>query len=158
MESGGGDADNGDRDILDQERAAYRVGSPAETTLPEAMADDRDRSRRASSGDIVSLGERVADECLHSKRLEEVAAHPLRVRRLRLLPYRQGGLGPSQRAVEQMVVTSNLIERGVGEPLKRAADGEGDQSIGARDRQAAEEQAVHQREDRRVRADAQRKG
>ena len=159
MEPGGCDADHGGCHTLDEERAAYYVGRPAETTLPEAMADDRDRPRRASSGYVVSRGERTAGERPHPKGVEEVAAHPLHVRWLRLLPDRQGGLGPCQRAVEQMVVTSELVERGVRKALlRRVASGEGDQTIGLQNRQAAKEQAVHQREDRGVRANAQREG
>ena len=158
MESGRGHADNGDRHTLDQERAACHVRRSTETALPEAMADDCDRPVRASSRHVVCRGQRAAGECPHPQRVEEVAADPLHVRGLRLLADRQGGLGPGQRAVEQVVVTSELVERDVCEPLFRVADGESDQTIGVRDRQPAEEQAVHQREDPRVRADAQGEG
>jgi hypothetical protein len=51
------DTDDGVRHSFDGQRPAYRIGRPAEATLPETVADDGDRPTAAA---IVIVGQQSA--------------------------------------------------------------------------------------------------
>jgi hypothetical protein len=77
------DADNRERHALERQRAADGVRRAAEAPLPEAVADDRDRSIRAAAPHVVRRGERAADPRRDAEDLEERAARPHTVHELR---------------------------------------------------------------------------
>ena len=70
------DTDDAVRHSFDGQRPAYRIGRPAEATLPETVADDGDRASWSTAAAIVIVGQQSAMNRPDTKGAEVGAADP----------------------------------------------------------------------------------
>jgi len=70
-----GHANNRDGGAVHDERCADRARGPGETTLPEPLADDRDRPLRTPTRSIVGGRERAAENRRHAERTVASSCH-----------------------------------------------------------------------------------
>src|SRR4030095_13660981 len=69
-------SDHRERCALDVQRPPDNVGHAAKPTLPESVADPRDRTVGSAAASIVGGCEGAAQDRPNAKRLEETAARP----------------------------------------------------------------------------------
>ncbi len=157
-EAGRHHTDDGEREALTLnlhgELAAHDIIGAAEVLAPEAMADDGDGTVRRG-GAVVSWGEHPAAECRHAEHVEEAPADvgavdghgPAALRKVK------GPVRPGEGAVEQSVCAcADLLPYRVGPRTVR----EQRQASRIPHWQRPHDEAVEDREQRRVRADAER--
>jgi hypothetical protein len=144
---------------IDRQRLSDRICRATEPRLPEPVADDRNRPVRPAAARVVRLAERASEDRLHAEPLEETPARPdaVYVFGLRCLREVQPAIRPRERIVEEIAVRAHLLPDRVGPcvaPL--VSDTEYGETLRLFHRQRADQQAVENRENRRVRADAKR--
>ena len=157
-EPSGEDANNRDGNAFDDEGPADHSRNAAKVPLPERIADHCRRTVRTTARDIVSQRERTTEKRRHTQCGEEIAADPFCVHRLGIPVDRQRGVDPRQRAVERLAVLPDLVEGRVAVRRSLArlqARGHGDETLWMCDRQHSQQQAVDERKDRSVGADAE---
>ena len=156
-------ADDRERHALDRQRRADHVRA-IESLPPEAITDDRDRSRRSPAPNVVGCGQRAADRSGDSERCEEVAADEQHVGRLDLA-------GPCeveaqrrhrQRAGERLCALLQARPHRVRPPEpgrepqpRRRFRRDGDEGLWMGDGQRSQEQAIDDAEHRRSGPDRQ---
>src|SRR6185369_16617231 len=99
-----GDADDRERDFVEVQPLSNGARRSAESALPEAVTDDRDRSVWPAASHVVGLGERAPNHRRHTKRFEHAAAGPDPVDELRLAARREieARRAPGKHTVEQV--------------------------------------------------------
>ena len=154
------DADDRERHAVDRDLLPDDVDRAAVFALPVRVADDGNRAVGTAAAPVVGVGERPAENRRHAEGLEVPSAGPHAVDVIGFTARRQiePVAGPRRGAREEIGSLPNLIPdrirpRVVGErPRVEGLDER--QPLRFLDRQRAE--AVDQREDGRVRADAER--
>ena len=176
-EVGGRHADDGDHLAVDRHDAADRGRLAREPLVPVRVADDGDGrcarpviglaehaaqdGRHADHGEVVSggliaggqLGVAVHEDVQAAHRHARGQAGQRRVGGTQLLDHREGERGPDvpragpPRVAVVVRVPDHVVRAGMVEP---------DQALGLVDVHGLQEQAIHRREQRRVRPDAER--
>ena len=152
------DPDNRERPPVEDDRLADRARPSAEPALPEAIAQDRDRSSRpARSGrHVVLMPDRRSDRGVDAEQTEvtagdEDAGDALGGSSGRKAP---GSGSERQHAVERGGVVLEVTEEGIRQAELIAAHHH--QPVGLRDRQVPKNERVENAEDGRVRANPER--
>ena len=149
------DAHDGIRHAVQRQRAADGVHGTAEMPLPEPVADHCNGTSAPASATIVVCSECAPENRRNTEHLEETAADPQAVNRLRWPSSRkvEAIVGPRHGAVEQRrLAGANLFP----DRVRPGTALDNREAIGCPDGKRANQQAVDQREDRRVGADAER--
>ena len=152
------DADDLEDVAVQPDRASDRAGVAAESCPPEGFADDRD----VSATRLVTGHERPSSNRTDTEDVEEAGRDPRRLDPVGLSRVRQihrlgheGGRRRERSAARDPVV---VIGRRDDISVPVVVLPELHQSIGVRVGQRAQEDLAHDREHRRVRADAERQG
>ena len=155
--------DDRHRGKAERDGRADHARRAAEPLLPQLVADHGCPPVGAATRQVILRREQPANDGRHAERVEEVAADKEAIDRHRLAGYRQRALAATvaerQRAVEGLPVTADLIEGRVTEGGPRAAVApvrQDHQALRMGHRQRPQDEAVDEREDRGVRADAER--
>ena len=139
------------------EGAAHRVGGPAESALPERVADDGHRTVRPAAPPVVFEREGAPQDRGHPHHVEEGAAREEARDDLGFAALREveAGVGEGGRALQELVLPlADLLPDGVGPRAALQAH----EADGVAHGQRSQDQAVHERVDRGVGADAQGQG
>ena len=141
---------------LTSSRRPITFGAAAEALLPETMADHGDVTLRAAAAHIVPRRERAAGDGVDAERVEETAADVCAGDRIDAAGLRE--IEPLDRpgggALEQAgLPVADLLPDRIG-PIGATDD---HQLLRLADRQGPEHEAVEDREERGIRADAERR-
>ena len=140
--------------------ATDRVSFPAKSALPEAVADDRHGAVGTTAGTVIGSRERPAEQRRNAERLEIRSADPHTRGHLRLTSRRQIEFRgrPRQRPIEMIHVSPKRVPDGIRVTPNAGHRAVRNQHERARIRhgEMAEQEAVDQRKDGRVGADAER--
>ena len=146
--------DDGERDALHGQLASHDIFGAAEVLTPEAMTDDDDGTIRCSAA-IVCRHEQTTAHRTHAEFVEEPPAYVCAVDGHGSAALREveALARPRKGAVEQLVLAGpDLLPHGI----RPGAVGEQREAGRIADGQRAQDQAVEDREQRRVGADAER--
>ena len=154
-EAGRRDPDDRERHAVQRQRAAEHVGRPAEAPHPERVADHHGRPLRSAVAAIVGRGEGAAQDRRHSHDLEEAAAREEALGEVGFTSAREvevhvGACGGTRE--ELVLPRADLFPDRVGPGAAVQAR----QPPGLVHRKRAQDEGVHYREDRGVRADPER--
>jgi hypothetical protein len=139
------DSDNRVAHPLHHQRVADDIGASAEAPLPEAVADDGNRTVRPAAASIVVWRECAPQNCRGAEDLEEPTARPHAVDQFRLNACGEveSGRRPRCRAVKRLLAIPDCLPDGVGP----RASIDRDEPLGLFHGQRAKDQAVEDRED-----------
>ena len=151
------DADDGERHAIERERPSDDAGFAAEAALPERVADDGDGAIRPAAALVVGGAEGAAEHRRHAEHVEESATRPHALDELGGAAARQieARVGPGDGAIGPLVLpVAQLLPDRIGpRPVV-----EQHQALRLADRQRLQQDAVDEREDRAVGADAKGEG
>ncbi len=149
-------ADHGEGMPVERHALSHRLLGAAELALREARAH---RGHGRAPAHVIAVHERAPRHGAHAEDREEVAAHPRARHAALLTAVRKIEVGRRvrERAGEQAGRITDLFPERVRELVAAgAAHCNGHQLFGVAHRQRLEDERVREREDRAVRADAQR--
>ena len=156
-ESGWRDADDGERDSIEQQRLADRVRRAAEPLLPVVVADHGGGTVRRAPP-VVCVGEGPPEDGGDAQDVEEPSARVQAVDELGL-SRRRGveAVGrPCGRAVEEGRTVTNLFPDRIRPRVAVLVEGDDRELLRRLHRQRPQHQRVEDRKNRRVGADPQR--
>ena len=151
------DADDGERNAVERQRLPDDAGFAAKAPLPECIADDRDGTVRSAVAPIIGGAERAAENCRNAEDVEEAATRPDAFDELR---------GPATRQIEPLVGPGGRSLRPFALPIAQLLPNrvrprsivQQHEPLGLADRQGLQQDAVDERKDRAVGADAKGQG
>ncbi len=158
-EPGRRDADDRERHAFDDERPADDVSRAAEAPLPEGVADDRHRTIGAAPAPVIVFRPRAAEDGRDPKHVEVASARPDAVDELGRSALRE--VEPRARPGDGALEELRAIPDGFPDGVRPARPAVGQlayhhEALRVLDRQGSQQQAVENREHRRVRADSKR--
>ena len=152
------DADNRERDALDHERSADDVSRSPEAALPERVADHRDGTIGSAPSAVVVFAPGATEDRGDAEHIEVASGRPDAVDELRRSALRE--VEPRARPGEGAIEELGTIADGFPDRIRpgRSAVGQlayQDEAVRVLDRQGPQQEAVENREHRRVCPDSE---